>query len=122
MKRDMDTVRQLLLAVEAQPAGEPLIEFYDLDWQSFAEYARWLQSGGLIDAELHDTNAGTSAEITRLTWEGCEMLDAMRSDTLWAKAKESILKPGASFTLDVLKDWLKSEVRDGFPNLKGLVG
>jgi hypothetical protein len=48
-----------------------------------------------------------------ITWEGHDFLDAMRDDTLWKKAKETVLKPagkaavGASFA--VLLAWLKLE-------------
>ena len=120
MKRDMDTMRQLLRAVEALPAGESLTELDNIDWQDFAQYARWLHEAGLVEASFTSTNADTAAEIDRLTWEGCDMLDAMRSDTIWAKVKEAILKPGRSFTADLLKELLKAEISQGLPTLRKL--
>ena len=120
MKRDMDTVRQLLRAVEALPAGDSLSELDNIDWQDFTQYASWLQEAGWVEARFTGTNAGTSAQIDRLTWEGCDMLDAMRSDTVWAKVKEAILKPGRSFTADLLKELLKAEISQGLPTLRKL--
>jgi len=43
-----------------------------------------------------------------LTWAGQDFLDAAKDDTLWKKAKETVIKPGASFTFDVLLAWLKA--------------
>ncbi len=51
---------------------------------------------------------------------GCDFLDAARSDTLWAKAKTSVIKPSASWTFDLLKEWLKAEISSGLPTLRGL--
>jgi len=59
-------------------------------------------------------------DIVRLTWEGCDFADAVRSDTLWKKAKEMVIKPTASFTFGLLKDWLKSEIAQGLPTLTKL--
>jgi len=120
MKRDMDTVRQLLRAAEALPPGDSLSKLDNIDWQDFAQYARWLQDAGWVEAIFISTNTGTSAEIERLTSEGCDMLDAMRNDTVWAKVKESILKPGRSFTADLLKELLKTEITQGLPTLRKL--
>ena len=47
-------------------------------------------------------------------------MDAARDDTLWRKAKESVIRPGASFTFDLVKDWLKAEISHGFPTLRGM--
>ncbi len=67
----------------------------------------------LIDAHLVEGEAvGIShSVITRLTWSGHHFLDAMRDDTVWKKAKEHVLKPGASWTFDILKEWLKAELK-----------
>lgn len=53
-------------------------------------------------------------------WAGCEFVDAIRDDTLWQKAKVNVLRPGMSFTFDVLKDWLKTEITQGFPAARAL--
>ncbi|MDG2617731.1 DUF2513 domain-containing protein [Thermoleptolyngbya sichuanensis XZ-Cy5] len=60
------------------------------------------------------------ASIGRLTWQGCEFADAVADDRLWNKAKENVLKPGISFTFDVLKEWLKAEISQGLPALRAL--
>ncbi|MCY1562785.1 hypothetical protein D9M68_1002340 [compost metagenome] len=52
-----------------------------------------------------------------MTWAGCEFADAIRNDTLWNKAKDKVIKPGMSFTFEVLTTWLKAEIQHGLPSL-----
>ena len=40
----------------------------------------------------------------RLTWEGHEFLDKIRSDTIWNKTKDVIAKHGLPMVIDVVKD------------------
>ncbi|OQA32204.1 MAG: hypothetical protein BWY57_02141 [Betaproteobacteria bacterium ADurb.Bin341] len=119
MKRDMDLVRRIILATTELPYGETLNELEGVSQEEFAMHAIWLQEAGLIDA-IAQAGSGSSAKfaiISRLTWDGCEFADAIASDTLWNKAKENVFKPGISFTFDILKDWLKAEIVQGFPTL-----
>lgn len=58
------------------------------------------------------------AVVKRLTWDGCEFADAIASDTIWSRAKEKVIAPGLSFTFDLLKEWLKAEIKSGFTNLR----
>lgn len=80
-----------------------------------------MKEAGLVDAVIQEYMGGdTLAIVRRLTWDGCEFADAIRSDTLWKKAKDNVMKPSMSFTFDVLKDWLKSEITQGLPTLRAL--
>lgn len=122
MKRDMDLVRKILLATEALPYGSQLNGLEDVPTEAFITHVIWLKEGGLVEANAM-AGSGSYAKyaiVTRLTWAGTEFVDAMRDDTLWAKAKENVMKPGMSFTLDLVKDWLKAELSQGFPTLRGL--
>jgi hypothetical protein len=49
--------------------------------------------------------------VVALTWKGYDFISAAKDDSLWKKAKESILKPTGSMTFDVLLEWLKAEIR-----------
>lgn len=122
MKRDMDLIRRIVLETAALPYGMALNGLDKVTPEEFVTHAIWLQEAGLIRA---NTQAGSGsyamfANVTGLTWNGCEFADAITSDTVWAKAKEHVLKPGMSFTFDVLKDWLKTEITQGFPTIRGL--
>lgn len=121
MKRDMDLIRRIALEVETMPSGSTLDSLDGVDEDVFALHAIWMNEAGLIKAiieeDLHD---GCFVDISRLTWAGCEFASAAHDDTVWKKAKESVIKPGASFTFDLLKSWLKTEIGQGFPTLRGL--
>jgi hypothetical protein len=49
-----------------------------------------------------------------LTWDGHDFLQTMRDDTIWKKAKEQVLKPGASWSFEILKEWAKHELKQKF--------
>jgi hypothetical protein len=120
MKRDMDTVRRILREAEELPVGQELEAVDDLSNEEFSVYVQWLVEAGLVEAGFFTTSEGTfTTGIARLTWDGCDFMDAARSDNVWNKAKERVLKPGMSFTFDLLKDWLKAEISQGFPTLRG---
>lgn len=121
MKRDMDLVRQILLAAEAQPIGETLEGLDGVEQDVFSLHVIWMKEAGLVHAAVSEyMDGGAAAFVFRLTWSGCEFADAVRSDTLWKKAKTDVLKPGMSFTFDVLKEWLKTEITQGFPTARAL--
>jgi hypothetical protein len=120
MKRDMDLARRILLATAQQPHDDDLMELPGVDEEDFAQHVIWLQEAGLIKALISDTTGGTVAYVQRLTWSGCDFVDAIQDDTLWAKAKAMVMKPTASFTFEVLKDWLKAEIAQGLPTLRTL--
>ena len=113
MKRDMDLIRQILNNAEARDFenGEPP-EAYQAQTIEEAYQIVLMNDAGLVQAD-YVSEAGTpvSATIYRLTWAGHDFLDATRDDTIWKKAKETILKPGISWTFSVLADWLKQEAQ-----------
>ncbi|QHJ00089.1 DUF2513 domain-containing protein [Xylophilus rhododendri] len=121
MKRDMDLVRRILLATAELPPEGQLKGLDGVPQPEFVIHAIWLAEAGLVRAITSDKALSSEyAFILRLTWAGCDFTDAIRSDTLWAKAKSTVLKPSMSFTFDVLKDWLKAEIAQGLPTLHRL--
>ena len=125
MKRDMDLIRRIALAVADLEYRHVLIDMEEegVDAATFGMHAIWMKEAGLITADSREYSSWEeppSVRIPRLTWQGCEFVDAIRDDTLWQKAKVSVLKPGMSFTFDVLKDWLKTEITQGLPTIRAL--
>ena len=121
MKRDMDLIRRIALEVEALDVGDTLDGLDGVEEEVFSMHAIWMDEAGLVDASINEYLDGlTRANIKRLTWDGCEFVDAIRSDTLWVKAKENVMKPSMSFTFGILKDWLKSEITQGLPTIRAL--
>lgn len=122
MKRDMDLIRNIVLDAEGLLPDTTISGMEGVDPRIFALHVRWMEEAGLVKAKYLGSTEGvpTAAMLLRLTWEGCEFADAVRDDTIWKKARDKVLRPGMSFTFDVLKDWLKAEIREGFPALRGL--
>ncbi|HKI69537.1 MAG TPA: DUF2513 domain-containing protein, partial [Verrucomicrobiae bacterium] len=84
-----------------------------------AYHVALMQDAGLVDAQIIKSTSSpyAAARIDRLTSSGHDFCDAIRQDTIWKKAKEHIIKPGASYGLSVLVEWAKTEVRKiVFPN------
>lgn len=122
MKRDMDLIRRIALETADLPYNSTLDGLDDVAPDVFGMHVIWMEEAGLIRASISEYSSGEppTCFVQRLTWVGCEFADAIRSDTLWAKAKTNVLKPGMSFTFDVLKDWLKTEIAQGLPTLRAL--
>lgn len=112
MKRDMDLIRRLALELSQDGVQFPVVGLPDVADNVFAAHAQWMAEAGLLTAALMPDNRqlARQANIWRLTWAGCEFADQVRSDTLWAKAKESVIKPSASWSFGLLTDWLKDQL------------
>ena len=103
MTRDMDLIREILLAIEAYPESNA----YDLNL-SFTEHSedevsyhcRLLFDAGLIDAKFFPANIGPDDwAIKGLTWAGHEFLEASRDDSRWNKAKKITWEKTKSFSI-----------------------
>lgn len=122
MKRDMDLIRRITLELDDLGHGKAMAGLDGVDKADFAMHVVWMEEAGLIKAAIQEYFSGEtpSVHVQRLTWAGCEFADAVRSDTLWKKAKDNVMKPSMSFTFDVLKDWLKTEIAQGLPTIRAL--
>lgn len=117
MKRDMDLVRAILLAVEKHERGFApgglQIERYTAEQVAYHAYI--MDEAGLVVAAdtTHMGSAGPEAAIVRLTWAGHDFLDAARPQDRWEKAKALVAKVGgASFQIlvSVLTDLARQAV------------
>lgn len=115
MKRDLDLVRKLLLAMEEQEHGyvqsELAVDGYTEEQVNFHIFL--LGDAGLAKVE-EDTHVGSnspSAFPLHLTWAGYEFLAAAKDDTIWAKAKTTVIKPAGGVAFSVLLEWLKAEAK-----------
>lgn len=98
MKRDMELIRAMLLAVELYEPGDEAIAFEGYTDEQIGFHGYLLGEAGL--AEVMDcTSLGDAvpmAEIRHLTWQGYEFLDAARDDTVWKHAKDRLGAAGKS--------------------------
>jgi len=110
MKRDMDLIRLLLLSFEAGTESEEL-KRYDANAQVY--HMVLLKDAGMIDAVIRNDERGipNGAIFLRMTWAGHEFLDSVRDSDIWAKIKKHVLKPTASWTVSIVADYAKHEIR-----------
>ncbi len=110
MKRDMDLIRLLLL--EVGDVKEVDLSSYTNDQILYhsallieSKYCRGFVLRG-NDGQLHGAN------IIALKWKGHNLLDAGRDEEIWEKVKEKISIAGGAYTMGILLDMLKQELKN----------
>jgi len=110
MKRDMDLIREILLAIEAHPesdAHDLSLSFPDHSEDEVSYHCRLLLDAGLIDGECIQEYAEPDEWMIKgLTWAGHEFLEASKDDKRWNKAKKIIYEKTGSFSFEILKSIL----------------
>jgi Hypothetical protein (DUF2513) len=101
MKRDMELIRELLLAIEAQNSERPFYSALTLGIKASDEdiiyNLQLMIDADFLEAQLIKTAAGVKdIFIQRMTWNGSEFLDSTRNESIWNAAKETIIKKGLS--------------------------
>jgi hypothetical protein len=106
----MELIRKILLTVEEKYVDTWLhsneIEIDGYDMKTIGYHCAVLHDAGLLydykgqygDGELLQFGVG------RLTWDGHEFLEKIKSDTVWNKTKDTITTKGIPFVLDAVKE------------------
>lgn len=109
MKRDLDLIRHILLCVEESNEIPTRIESmvtekYSLD--DIAYNITLLNDAGYVVLYKHPALESRTQRfyIERLTMAGCDYLDNVRDNKIWAKTKEAISNVAQSASLDVIKN------------------
>src|SRR5437016_614225 len=116
MKRDMELVRKILLAIEEEPTGraprELKIEGYTDD--EIGHHAYLMAEAGLIDGARVDGMHSPSRQVhpTVITWAGHEFLAASRDESIWKKAMGIVKEKGGAVTVGVLTQLLTNLVKN----------
>src|SRR4051812_6251945 len=109
MKRDMEIIRQILINVEDDkyPYGARVC-LDGVPDETCAYHVALILDAGLAEGEVIKTDGCpyAAAMIHRLTSAGHDFCDGIRQDTIWNKAKEHVIKPGASYGLAVLVEYV----------------
>lgn len=115
MNRDMDLVRQILLAAESYEGGyvdgNPSIDGYSEDQIGYHVYL--MEQAGLVEAvdSSEGDSASPSAILLCIKWKGHDFLDAAKSNSVWSQAKEKAKSVGSSLTFDLMKELLVATAR-----------
>lgn len=108
MKRDWDTVRELLTRIEELPTTDHRLTLGDFEQNAAyttSYHMDLLIKAGLVDGRMHPVLGGGPVQFTasKLTWEGHGFLDAIRNDTVWNKTKATFTDKGLDMTFDGIK-------------------
>ncbi len=116
MKRDFELIRIILSDIANQPAEEPYTSIENIkgyDPATIYGHIELLIDAGLINGKVvRVISVPKMVNINDLTWKGHDFLDATKDETIWNKAKESVLKPTASMTYSVLLSWLEKKAKE----------
>lgn len=116
MKRDMELIRQILLAIEESeqhPAAFQRIAGHEERVVGHHQFL--LLDAGLIRGELLDpANDLPMAIPLCLTWKGYEFLDSARDETIWNEAMQKVKNVGGSLTFAVLAQLLVQLTKEKF--------
>lgn len=104
MRRDMDLIRTILLTVEDHPLVVDASSYNPI-WtpRELLYHAKLIDQAGLAEvAYIEDGSRIISACIGKLTWQGCDFIDTVRSETLWKNLKTKIATTLGSTSFNVL--------------------
>jgi len=115
MKRDFELIRNILLDVEAAPAGQ-LLNHFSYEGKAEAEvleHIDLLAKANFIEAKVPLDGDGVpwGCHVSRLTWKGHEFLETARNETLWRKVLGQVRASSVSVSLDVLQGLLTKALK-----------
>lgn len=131
MKRDIDFVRELLLAIEDGKKDIDTLSKEDAINKGFQDgrglpndeaeklkgHIKLLEQAGLIEIGFRSVSG--NVQINGLTWAGHDFLDTVRDPETWKKTKDGALAAGG-WTFDLLKDLAKGLAKKKLEELTGV--
>lgn len=108
MKRDMDLVRSILFEIEKLPPFScETITIDGYSMQEIAYHCEMLYDEGYIK-EYNSITCDNFDGVLRftvrdLTWEGQDLLEVIRQDTVWNRTKATIKEKGLSMVTGTIK-------------------
>ena len=127
MRRDMDLIRDLMLALEGLPEspggvhqltpGEGVLEIDAYGKDEVRYHLQLIEESKLI--RTFDAGYGGEVLFDRLSWAGHDFVDSVRSPEVWAKTKKGAEAAGG-FTVDLLKDLAKGFIKKQIEEYTGV--
>ena len=115
MKRDLSIFREILLQLEAIPAGGSTTAFTairDVDEATFTAHLALMVEAGFLQGEIiPDRNGGVRGVVVqKVTNKGYEFLDNIRDHTIWEKTKAKAGSASLEIMTEVAKALVKASV------------
>lgn len=116
MRRDWDLIRDILIAIEELPdtssrLNANAINGYEAEIVSY--HMSILNEAGLIVAQCSKAKP-LFCFATSLTWSGHELLDKIKQQPVWNKAKSLIKEKSLDLSYDALKIALGAIISNSF--------
>ncbi|MBF0786083.1 DUF2513 domain-containing protein [Muribacter muris] len=106
MKRNWDLIRKILIKLEEKADGTSWLESSAIRGygpMTVAYHYKLMQSAGLIEVkDVSDAEQEDFAALS-LTWQGHELLDNIRNDSVWNKVKSTVQTKSLNLSFDVIK-------------------
>jgi len=114
MKRDWDVIRDILIEVEALDSAK----FEEIKYGPASEndepqkavHGVLLCKAGFIEGTNASDQSGEAVLATGLTWAGHDLLQTIRSKTVWERIKTTAKDKGLELTFDAVKELSKVAV------------
>jgi Hypothetical protein (DUF2513) len=108
MKRNWETVRELLTKVEECSLPRDAVRLSAFPTERAAEisyHMELLLEARPVDGQMSRARGGGPYDFlaSRLTWNGHEFLDSIRCETVWQKTKKVFAAKGIEMTIDLVK-------------------
>ena len=111
MKRDMDLVREILIAIERSEDGNLNFDALGYERQQVYLHIELMKERGLVDAVIIQEDDGPEhgilmCKVERLTWDSHDFLNEVRDESIWEQAKRKCLNGTGGLSFELLKDCL----------------
>lgn len=106
MKRNWDVIRKIMVKLEELPTEGGQLDaeaVCGVDAEAAAYHMRLLIEAGLAVGSCPELVGASRGCLFRLTWEGHELLDRIRRDTVWNRVKEIARTKSIDLSADVVK-------------------
>ena len=119
MKRNLELVREILLATESKENQEGWFkpEIEGSSNEEVVYHIKLLIEAGLVDGVDLSTKFNPDFQIRNLTWDCHEFLDSARDKSVWTKVKETLGPRINTISFSLLKHALQAVAKEGINQL-----
>lgn len=113
MKRNWDVIRKIMIKLEEIPSESGQLDsdaICGVDDEAAFYHMRMMIEAGLAVGGCPETLGRCHGYLLRLTWDGHELLDKIRRDSVWNKVKETARSKSIDLSIDVVKSVARSVI------------
>lgn len=113
MKRSWDVIRKIMIKLEEIPSEGGQLDsnaICGVDNESAYYHMRLMIEAGIAVGGCPEIYGACHGYLVRLTWDGHELLDKIRRDTVWNKIKETARTKSIDLSVDVVKTVAKAVI------------